>query len=144
MQELDFEALSYVWGTNSSSHEIRLNGNIKLIRNNLWSALNQLRHANRPRTLWVDDLCIDQECTEERNHQVREMGQIYGSASTVLIWLGPGGEFSELAFNFIRTMIIDAELGTGGEASRRMGIFWSAFKKLCLREYWERLWVIQE
>ena len=163
MQELDFEALSYVWGTNASSQEIRLNGRIKIIRNNLWLALSQLRRTKRPLKLWVDDICIDQESADERNHQVREMGKIYGSACTVLVWLGPKGGFSDLAFAFLRTLVVDAEVEASGKVSRKtrrngntdpvydawvprggMAIFWSAFKELCLRKYWERLWVTQE
>jgi hypothetical protein len=38
---------------------------------------------------WYDALCINQEDTQERNHQVNQMGQIYGEADCVITWLGP-------------------------------------------------------
>lgn len=38
--------------------------------------------------LWIDALCIDQSNISERSQQVAQMGQIYKSASTVLVWLG--------------------------------------------------------
>jgi hypothetical protein len=38
--------------------------------------------------LWVDALCINQEDTTERNHQVMQMGAIYEKAKRVVVWLG--------------------------------------------------------
>ena len=38
--------------------------------------------------LWNDAVCIDQENMAERNHQVRQMADIYRQARYVLIWAG--------------------------------------------------------
>lgn len=38
--------------------------------------------------LWVDQICIDQTNTQERNAQVRIMEHIYRNAGQVLAWLG--------------------------------------------------------
>jgi hypothetical protein len=40
--------------------------------------------------LWIDQLCIDQTNTSERNHQVQMMSNIYRRAYHVIVWLGPG------------------------------------------------------
>ncbi|KAK7937736.1 heterokaryon incompatibility protein-domain-containing protein [Apiospora aurea] len=88
-----YEALSYVWGDREGSRPILCSGRELLVTPNCHDALVQLRRQYRNRTLWVDAICIDQTPAREpeRNHQVKTMGQIYENASTVLIWLGPGG-----------------------------------------------------
>jgi len=37
---------------------------------------------------WIDALCIDQNNTKEKNHQVKQMGKIYANAYRVVSWLG--------------------------------------------------------
>lgn len=39
---------------------------------------------------WIDQICIDQSRTNERNHQVKIMSSIYTSAESVIIWLRAG------------------------------------------------------
>jgi len=85
-----YEALSYTWsipkGVDStipvasdrnSTHAIPLNGCLAMVTYNLEVALQQLRHAERERILWVDALCINQENDLEKSEQVRPMGRIY-------------------------------------------------------------------
>ncbi len=57
------------------------------VRQNLKSAVQHLR-VDKPRTLWLDRLCIDQENQEEKSWQVSMMGDIFSFASRVLLWLG--------------------------------------------------------
>ncbi|KAF4958054.1 hypothetical protein FGADI_2684 [Fusarium gaditjirri] len=82
-----YEALSYTWGDEAASIRILLNGEVFLIRPNLAYALAALR-SSEPRVLWVDALCINQQDTTERNHQVGMMGDIFRRAERVLVWLG--------------------------------------------------------
>ena len=37
--------------------------------------------------LWIDQLCIDQHNTSERNHQVNMMSQVYAKAASIVVWL---------------------------------------------------------
>lgn len=97
-----YEALSYTWGTNEKTHAIKV-GNARIkITANLYQALYHLRHHDTARTLWADAICINQDNTRERNHQVKSMAQIFSSASEVLIWLGPKQEDVELGLETIR------------------------------------------
>ena len=64
------------------------------LRSNLISALRHLRHAETPRVLWIDAICIDQMNTVERNHEVKRMGTIYKMAQRVIVWLGPASDLS--------------------------------------------------
>ena len=88
-QTLEYEALSYEWGDpNGPRYDILLDGQPFTVRRNLWQALRCLRTEFGERTMWVDAICINQEDVSERNDQVRMMGHIYRSATSVRVWLG--------------------------------------------------------
>ncbi|KAK4099241.1 HET-domain-containing protein [Parathielavia hyrcaniae] len=87
-EDASFEALSYVWGDVASTTPIQLDGAIGDIGQNLRSALLHLRREDRPRTLWVDAVCINQGDMDERNSQIALMGDIYTKATRVVVWLG--------------------------------------------------------
>ncbi|KAF3763362.1 hypothetical protein M406DRAFT_323136 [Cryphonectria parasitica EP155] len=57
--ELDFEAISYVWGSEEKTEEISCNGSTREITANLAAALRRVRHASETRSLWADSICID-------------------------------------------------------------------------------------
>jgi hypothetical protein len=86
----EYDCLSYVWGPEGDDYGMLVNGKDYRIRENLWEFLNVARtkYRNLPRTFWIDALCIDQESTLERNHQVAQMGAIYSKAQEVIVWLG--------------------------------------------------------
>ncbi|KAF1973936.1 hypothetical protein BU23DRAFT_442266, partial [Bimuria novae-zelandiae CBS 107.79] len=99
---------------------------------------------------WIDQLCIDQKNTEEHSHQVGVMHEIFHRARDMVIWLGPDGDGSRIAMDFIRTVDLaddnkhaekawatQAQVSVQVEALR-------ALKALFQRRYWNRLWVIQE
>ncbi|KAH7182052.1 heterokaryon incompatibility protein-domain-containing protein [Fusarium sp. MPI-SDFR-AT-0072] len=85
---ISYEALSYSWGSQSTPHEIIVDETILSITESLYEALWHLRRPDEDRMLWVDALCIDQNNIKERGHQVNRMGEIYGKADKVTIWLG--------------------------------------------------------
>lgn len=72
-----FYALSYMWGAPNECKEIVVNGEKFLIRENLWYFLWQGSIPDRCQYLWIDALCINQEDSNEKSHQVRLMGKIY-------------------------------------------------------------------
>ncbi|KAF5551672.1 integral membrane protein [Fusarium mexicanum] len=84
----DYEALSYAWGSSENKATIRVNETTLQVAQNLKDALTYLRHDSKPRSLWIDAICINQSDVDERNSQVRLMGCIYSSASCVVSWLG--------------------------------------------------------
>ena len=87
-REVEYEALSYAWGTTISPHKALVDKFELSITESLDHGLRRLRFGDRPRTLWIDALCINQRDIEERSHQVQHMAAIYRSAENVLIWLG--------------------------------------------------------
>lgn len=86
----DFEALSYTWGPRDPRYQICCNGQPLNVTQNCHEALTALRLKDRPRRIWIDAICINQESIIEKNHQVPLMVSIYESASLVVVWLGFG------------------------------------------------------
>ncbi|RKK58750.1 hypothetical protein BFJ69_g17370 [Fusarium oxysporum] len=85
---IQYEALSYCWGSNLLTSTITVNEKVLFITENLAEALQHLRGMDEDRILWIDAICIDQSNIPERGHQVVCMSQIYNRADRVLIWLG--------------------------------------------------------
>ncbi|PMD41766.1 hypothetical protein L207DRAFT_391609, partial [Hyaloscypha variabilis F] len=84
-----YEALSYVWGSSERTHNvIRIQPRHLSISRNLSVALEHLRLRKKPRLLWIDAICINQDDIPERNQQVNKMGSIYSKARRAVLWLG--------------------------------------------------------
>lgn len=108
-----FTALSYTWGANKAERRLHVQpgpaagtspnadggmmtpGQLS-ITPSLDEALRHIRQPSETVTLWVDQICIDQQNIPERNAQVAAMKDVYGGASQVLIWLGPATAASDL------------------------------------------------
>jgi len=83
-----FDSLSYVWGPPEFTGRMTIDGSELQITPNLEQALRHIRRLWRPRAIWVDQICINQDDMEERSSQVLLMGKIYSRAQRVLSWLG--------------------------------------------------------
>ncbi len=92
-----YEAVSYVWadpGPQNSAYDILIRdgddneGLLMLRGGSIFAALRQLRHPDRPRRIWADQCCINQNDPVERSQQVHFMNSIYREAVSVLVWLG--------------------------------------------------------
>jgi hypothetical protein len=88
IRKCSYEALSYVWGAHVGDCRIDCEGETLFVTKNCEEALRRLRRPKKVRTLWVDSICINQSSNEEKSAQVDLMGEIYGRAKTVLVWLG--------------------------------------------------------
>ena len=100
-QAPEFEALSYVWGDGALKQTILIDGARYQVTDALYVALANLRNLDSQRVLWVDAICINQDDTAERNHQVQMMRRIYSAAVRVIAWLGPWSTASVRAFDFM-------------------------------------------
>ncbi|KIW03032.1 uncharacterized protein PV09_05685 [Verruconis gallopava] len=161
-----FEALSYVWGSLENLADLRvgtIGDTYVSITVNLAKALPYLRYEDKPRVLWIDAVCIDQQNLKERGHQVQLMRDIYGLASRVVVWLGLEDQDSTYALDLM------------DELSRKIDVDWlnatmrpslsavdepqwtdltqllpyeekelSALYFLLHRPWFERLWIRQE
>lgn len=137
---LPYSALSYAWGQPQYGRSIILEGKVATLRETLWIALFYLRSRTECLTIWVDALCIDQGNVQERNSQVARMGQIYGAAEQVIVWLGLPSEDSYAALRLFQS----SELLDSKKDSENMENEWRSVEDICLRPYWKRLWIVQE
>jgi hypothetical protein len=101
-----FDALSYVWGLRSNDIDSAAFccGKTIPIGPNCDAALRRLRSTRRIRRLFVDAICMDQSNDEEKEGQIKLMGEFYISARRVLIWLGKGSEQTDRAFKHFRRL----------------------------------------
>lgn len=95
--DLEYIALSYVWGDSEATLPISVNDQTSRATVNLVAALLCFRNYDllrgipdgKPLCLWVDAICINQNDLAERAQQVTFMKDIYSSAKHVFTWLGP-------------------------------------------------------
>lgn len=88
LDQPDFIAVSYAWGTGPKS-EVILIGDVPLhITQTLHSALVELSSKLEKVSLWVDQICVNQTNLSERANQVRLMYWIFTQARQVIAWLG--------------------------------------------------------
>lgn len=88
----NFEALSYTWGSSEDATEIMIGHLVDCslqVTRNLEITLRNLRYADRPRVMWIDAVCVNQQDLDERGEQVKRMADIYSRAKEVTVWIGP-------------------------------------------------------
>lgn len=83
-----FEAISYVWGSNTKNKDICVDAARLRITTNLSIALRQCRRPDNARVLWADSICINQADLVEKALQVALMARIYSTSQCTLICLG--------------------------------------------------------
>ena len=85
-----YEALSYSCEKQNGRGSILIFNTPSEITKNCEAALRRLRYEDKPRVLWVDAICINQDKSAlyERSQQVLLMREIYSRAAEVLVWLG--------------------------------------------------------
>ncbi|KAF2033381.1 hypothetical protein EK21DRAFT_109174 [Setomelanomma holmii] len=90
-----YTAISYTWGSPSDTATILIDGKPKVVRRNCEYVLRQAYAADTDAYYWVDDICIDQSLTEEKNHQVSMMGDLHKRGARVLACVGEHADDSE-------------------------------------------------
>src|SRR5579871_1951006 len=87
----DYRALTYRWGPPSPIQRIEVNEKSYTVRQNLYDFLHAFRarlvkfsgygqYEEEIQWIWIDQICIDQYITKERNHQVQMMSDIFVKA----------------------------------------------------------------
>ncbi|KAH7095155.1 heterokaryon incompatibility protein-domain-containing protein [Paraphoma chrysanthemicola] len=98
-----YTAISYTWGDPKRLATISINGRPNVVRRNCEYVLHQAWGVNPNDLYWVDALCIDQSLTEEKNHQVAMMGDLYKRATRVLACVGEHSGDSEFLMRILET-----------------------------------------
>jgi hypothetical protein len=162
---LEYEALSYECGTEERLDFVNISRDKINITHGLHTALKRIRPRSRPRRLWVDAICINQDDTSEKNQQVPLMAEIFGRATRVLVWLGPQDVRSDDVFQMLSTLArlwISREVRKQQEGELRPlswtkvdpteervlrskdKTLWDAVYEISNRSYFRRTWIVQE
>lgn len=153
--EFPYTAISYAWGDVGDKRTIRIRDaytekveEVEIhITASLETALRALRKRDEITYIWADALSIDQQNSAEKKEQVRKMTQIYEKANAVAIWLGLDADDSELAMELIYQIGIGEKLPQQITERTREPFtkrHLAATAALFDRDYWHRLWVVQE
>lgn len=124
-----------MWGSQHQQHEIFIEESTYRISGNLHVALCYLRQPAKPRTLWVDGICINQADDAEKTHQVSRILDIYREASRVLTWLGESARDTSETMSLIQSHHGAYDLFD----HHRPGL-----QKLIAFPWWSCIWVVQE
>jgi hypothetical protein len=154
-------ALSYVWGDPAVTAPIFCNGTEIGVTVSLANALARLRKSNASVVVWADALCINQADAAERSRQVGIMAKIYKTATQVVVFLGEDTEDTAIAFSVLGR--VSSLLEHEQDPDRRLKAFnlgylrgenpgippaedpgWTALRNLYRRDYFSRIWVVQE
>ena len=158
-----YEAVSYCWGPITNKAQIQCDNCVLEITANVLDVLMHLRQSEKPRRLWIDQICLDQQNLRERSYQVSIMRLIYYKAARTIVWLGPSDKNTKMAFDSVtRLAKIRAELEASGVAYSRIPDGSDLLKRyelpsrvdrdeklyamtsLLKQPWFQRVWIIQE
>ncbi|KAI4092272.1 MAG: hypothetical protein LQ348_004100 [Seirophora lacunosa] len=151
----DYPALSYSWGTEDHTETVPFDDQELMVTPNLYAALSEisLNGAFSDSWFWIDAICINQDNAEDKAVEVKRMNVIFANARSVLIWLGPAADDSDVAMEFLaglnKILTLEPKDPEIIQHIRRttapiMDSSWNAITKLYERRWFRRLWVIQE
>jgi hypothetical protein len=143
---------------------LQIEGASLKVTTNLELALRYLRLPKKPRTIWIDAICIDQSNIKERNQQVGLMKGIYSSCAVDWVWIGESNDRTQSAIDVIKCMkslnlqrLTDRgnkDFGITGSdklvSLSELGLEednidpWDLRRLLQCSTIWERVWVMRE
>lgn len=158
-----FVATSYVWGDQSETATIHLNGHkTQVLRSAhvFFEAMLSDDHCHQfPSSTtwwWMDCICINQDNPAERSVQVGLMSAIYRKSAQTAIWLGEKSQDSDVGMSFLERLN-QAHTAPPTERGREPAgitpteshilhdlIGWKAAENLLKRKWWGRVWTLQE
>lgn len=94
-------ALSYYWGASTQNRKVLVDNITWDVTDNLYMALVLLKELAGDVSIhiWTNQLCINQKNKVETKDHVKLMGNIYGRAEAVLMWLREGTSKSNNVLN---------------------------------------------
>ena len=158
-----YEALSYLWGLSGPGDKkipIGRQEPVLHVFRNLHTALHRilsLTDEGEYRTLWIDQICINQKDETEKKTQLLLMGEIYKRAIDVLVWLGdpPHGVLNVPGYLGRMTGIIKKMERNAAQLRSFLppllaGLpidndpVWAIMDDILQKEWYSRVWTLQE
>ncbi|KAB8298739.1 hypothetical protein EYC80_000914 [Monilinia laxa] len=139
-----YDALSYTWGYETRDYPISLNDQQFFVAKNLYDALVCMQQqSTEGLILWIDAICINQDDILERNHQLKIIPYIYERAKLVVIWLRKEERLTPPVWPEPKK-IAPFEMSAHTQQRQDQLLLFNYLMKICLNEYWSRLWIVQE
>jgi hypothetical protein len=151
-----YDGVSYFWGDPLGIAEIRCNGVLLQVPNKLVSDLRNLRtkDGDKGRILFVDAVCFNRKDPFEQSIMVSLMPRIFMQVQQVAIGLGDARETDASALSFVQKVgsiaqsADDLTHSSTSQASSQLKEIphdiGSHVLKLFRREWWLRVWPVQE
>ncbi|KAL2195290.1 heterokaryon incompatibility protein-domain-containing protein [Corynascus similis CBS 632.67] len=150
-----YKALSYVWGEPKLTDMIFIEGKRLAITDSLGIALRRLRPpaSQPPLRIWIDQICINQKDTIERNQQVRLMHAIFKNSTQVLVWLGADTDgHAPRAFQMAQSLSSIFQDKLLSKLCKAKGAnfdwipieYWKSLRELTRLPWFRRAWIPQE
>ncbi|KAH7371571.1 heterokaryon incompatibility protein-domain-containing protein [Pyrenochaeta sp. MPI-SDFR-AT-0127] len=152
--DVEFTAISYVWGDLNPPNYIVCNGQDLCIAQNLSEVLLQLQNERYCGLLWADAICINQKDMEEKSIQVSMMREIYQRATKVIFWLGKEEKHDNRAVCLMKLFCERRKIHTKLDDLRAASLSelclppnddgWRGWASLLSRPWFGRVWIVQE
>lgn len=150
-----FYALSHAWGSGEASDYVECDDHHLAVTSRLLSGLKTLGQEFPTAQFWIDAININQDDETEKSIQVPLMAKIYSTAEKIVVWLGPSAEKSDMLMRSQHDLNRTLSGLEQVEIVEKLTLVdlglppfehpvWLAAFRLCEREYFSRLWVIQE
>ncbi|EFW15019.1 hypothetical protein CPSG_08207 [Coccidioides posadasii str. Silveira] len=147
-----FTALSYTWVTSLKPYTLHTSDGKVPLTASLYFALHRIRKSKAPVILWADAICINQDNSKEKEHQITMMQRIFMSATGVFAWLGEKSDDSDIAMEMLTQLAL--KLSHSDESSPQSSLQSSihtvsktalvAISDFLGRPWFRRAWIVQE
>ncbi|KMU77002.1 hypothetical protein CISG_06237 [Coccidioides immitis RMSCC 3703] len=147
-----FTALSYTWVTSLKPYILHTSDGKVPLTASLYFALHRIRKSKAPVILWADAICINQDNSKEKEHQITMMQRIFMSATGVFAWLGEKSDDSDIAMEMLTQLAL--KLSDSDESSPQSSLQSSihtvsktalvAISDFLGRPWFRRAWIVQE
>ena len=142
LPKVDYVALSYFWGearTQNDVHQITVDKQEYWVRTNLWTFFQSARNLDHSLPIYIDAICLNQLDSEEREHQVKLMSEVYGHANHAHVWLGSLEVGQDENLRLLRLDLTSRAPHSSWNIRSFIGLSY-----MCSQNYWRRLWIVQE
>lgn len=142
--DVEFDAISYCWGDPDDTRSITGDGYPFTVTRNAFEALETLETLGIKnyclRYLWIDAVCINQNETSEKNHQVPLMRDISRRERAVHAWLA----YKIPREHLLRATLRRTSAGEALDVINKDPEHVVMYQDILHCPWWDRLWVVQE
>lgn len=142
LPESDYATLSYCWGQATADediHSIVVDNQPFWVRTNLFDFFRTIKDLDVHTPIYIDAICLNQLDNVERGEQVKLMSSVYSNANHTHVWLGSPHPDQELYLKTLRGQLSSNPPESPWQEESFIGLSF-----LFSRNYWGRLWIVQE